>query len=381
MANPEFQYPHAAQLHPESIVVSAGRPARAAGAPLNVGIELSTSFHNDPAGNLYIRDMGSETTRAFEEALGALEGGYALAFSSGVAATSAVLDALVPAGGAVVAPWTQYSGTSALFAGAEEQGRLTVRWVDMADTDAATKAFDGAALVWIESPGNPMLSVVDLPTLVDVAHRVGAIVVVDSTFNTPMVLTPLGHGVDVVLHSATKYLAGHSDALLGCLVTRNANLERRLRTRRTQSGAMPGALESYLAVRGLRTLAIRMERAQSNAMELAIRLRAHERVTTVRYSGLADDPYHDRTARLHNGFGAMISFQVDGGPDHADAVCHAVRLITHATSLGGVESLIERRAMHALDAARGVPSDLLRLSVGIENVEDLWDDLSNALRH
>ncbi len=194
-----------------------------------------------------------------------------------------------------------------------------------------------------------------------------------------MVLRPLEHGADVVMHSATKYLAGHSDLLMGVLVTADAEVRAQLRQRRDLTGAIPGGLETFLALRGVRTLAVRMDRAQANAGELARRLAAHPRVARVRYPGLPGDPGHERAARLHDGFGAMISFEVDGDADAADAVCGRVRVITNATSLGGVESLIERRARYAVDAANGTPEALLRFSVGIEDVEDLWADLDAAL--
>jgi cystathionine gamma-synthase len=181
------------------------------------------------------------------------------------------------------------------------------------------------------------------------------------------------------MHSVTKYLSGHSDVLMGALVARAPDLAAHLHERRTLGGGIPGALEAYLATRGLRTLALRMERAQANAGELARRLADHPAVTRVRYPGLPDDPGHAIAARDHAGFGAMVCFEVAGGASAADAVCASVRLITHATSLGGVESLIERRAMHEGDAAFGTPESLLRLSVGIEHVEDLWADLRRAL--
>ncbi len=181
------------------------------------------------------------------------------------------------------------------------------------------------------------------------------------------------------MHSVTKYLSGHSDVLMGALVLPAGPLYDELHARRTLTGAIPGALETYLATRGLRTLAVRMDRAQANAGELATRLAAHPRVARVRYPGLAGDPGHAVAARDYAGFGAVIGIEVDGSADDAEAVCQAVRLIHHATSLGGVESLIERRARHAVDASFGTPEALLRLSVGIEHVEDLWADLAQAL--
>ena len=365
-------------MHPESIAVASGRPARTHRAPVNTPIVLSAPFHHGPDDNYYLRQGSSDTIRAFEQAVGDLEGGDALAFASGMAAIAAVVEGQ-PAGTVAVAPRQGYNFTGTIFAAQEKLGRMTVREVDVTDTAAAVEAMDGATLVWLESPTNPMLGVADLPVLIEAAHRAGAIVAVDSTFNTPLVLRPLDHGADIVMHSATKYLAGHSDLVMGVLVTQSSSLGEALRARRDMTGAVPGALESYLALRGVRTLALRMERAQANALELATRLASHPAVSRVRYPGLPTDPWHERATRLHRGYGAMVSFEVAGSADDAEAVCHRVSLITHATSLGGVETLIERRARYAVDAGRGTPPTLLRMSVGIEHVDDLWADLNQAL--
>ncbi|HEY3632597.1 MAG TPA: PLP-dependent transferase [Jatrophihabitantaceae bacterium] len=365
-------------MHPESIAVASGRPARTHQAPVNQPIVLSAPFHYGPDDNYYARQATTDTIRAFEQAVGDLEGGQALAFASGMAAIAAVAEAQ-PTGTIAVVPQQGYNLTGTIFDTQQELGRMTVRPVDVTDTSAVLAALDGAKLVWLESPTNPLLGVADLPVIIDAAHAAGAIVAIDSTLNTPMVLRPLDYGVDIVMHSATKYLAGHSDVLMGALVTRSAALAEQLRARRTMTGAVPGALESFLALRGLRTLPLRMERAQANALELAQRLAAHPAVTRVRYPGLPTDPWHERATRLHKGYGAMVSFEVAGGGDEAEAVCHRVTLVTHATSLGGVETLIERRARYAVDAARGTPAALLRMSVGIEHVDDLWADLSGAL--
>ena len=365
-------------LQPESIAVASGRPERTHRAPLSTPIVLSAPFHHGPDDNYYLRQGSSDTIRSFEDAVGALEGGQALAFGSGMAAVAAVVEGQ-PTGTVAVSPRQGYTGTGTIFAMQQELGRMTVREVDVTDTDAVLAALPGANLLWLESPTNPMLGVADLPVLIEAAHEAGAIVCVDSTFNTPLILRPLDFGADVVMHSATKYLAGHSDVLMGVLVTRSESLGQALRTRRDFTGAIPGALESYLALRGLRTLAVRMERAQANATELATRLNAHPAVTRVRYPGLPDDPSHERATRLHRGYGAMVSFEVAGTADDAEKVCQSVELIAHATSLGGVETLIERRARYAVDAQRGTPETLLRMSVGIEHVEDLWADLTQAL--
>jgi cystathionine gamma-synthase len=364
-------------LRPESVVVAAGRPTEP-GSPLSTPIVPVAPYRHDDDDNRYARHDLSPTVTAFEAAVGALEGGTALAFSSGMGAASAVIQRL-PLGSIAVVPHAGYSGVVELFAELEAAGRLTVRAVDPEDTAAAAAALDGADLLWVETVGNPLMAVADLPALVAAAHEAGALVCVDATFSTPLVVRPLEFGADVVMHSATKYLSGHSDVLLGVMVVRNAELAVELHNRRTLSGAVAGSLEAYLATRGLRTLAVRMERAQANAAVLAARLEAHPRVTRVRYPGLTSHPQHAIAARDHAGFGAMIAFEVAGSAEDAEHVCESVRLIAHATSLGGVESLIERRARHETDASFGTPPTLLRFSVGIEHVEDLWADLQQAL--
>jgi cystathionine gamma-synthase len=364
-------------LRPDSLVVALGRP-QGPGAPLNEPIVLAAPYRSHPENNGYARNRVTETVAAFEAILGRLDGGHALAFGSGVAAIAAVVEGL-PAGSTVVAPVDAYSGTVSIFAEQERLGRLTVRRVDLGDTAAVIAALTGAALVWLETVTNPLMTVPDLPAIATAAHAAGALVAVDATFSTPLVVRPLDHGADIVMHSVTKYLAGHSDVIMGALVVRDDALAEQLHVRRTLTGGIAGALEAYLATRGVRTLALRMDRAQANAGELARRLAAHPRVARVRYPGLPDDPGHTIAARDHAGFGAMICFELDGTADDADRVCAATQLISHATSLGGVESLIERRARYAVDAQFGTPEQLIRLSVGIENVEDLWADLSRAL--
>ncbi len=321
------------------------------------------------------------TWQAFETALGALEGGSALVLSSGMAAVTAALS-LVQDGGRVVAPTHAYSGTAALLAQAAERGRISVQGVDVADTDAVLAALPAADLLWLESPTNPMLEVADLPALCAAGRQAGVLTVVDNTFATPLVQRPLDHGADVVVHSVTKYLAGHSDVLLGATVTRDdergRQLGARLRAHRHLNGSVAGPAEVWLALRGLRTLALRSERAQTSAAELARRLRQHPAVTRVRHPSLPDDPGHERARRQMNGFGAIVTVEVRGGAAAAEAVAAGTRLWVHATSLGGVESTLERRRRHAAETVT-VPESLLRLSVGIEDVEDLWADLDQAL--
>jgi cystathionine gamma-synthase len=376
VSEPSASKSNFAGLRPESVVVASGRPHGNDG-PLSVPIMLSAPF--DGIG--YLRHESNDAIRAFEEAIGVLEGApaaNAIAFGSGMAAIAAVVEGQ-PAGSVAVVPSAAYAGSITIFDEQQTLGRMTVRPVDITDTSAVVAALAGANLLWLETVTNPLLGVVDLPLLIESAHAAGAIVCVDATLSTPLLVRPLELGADLVVHSATKYLSGHSDVLMGVVATRSDELAQRLRERRSMTGAIPGALECYLALRGVRTLALRMERAQANAATLAARLAEHPAVTRVRYPGLASDPGHERAARLHAGFGAMISFELAGTAEDAQRVCDAVRLITQATSLGGVESLIERRARYPIEAQVGTPATLLRFSVGIEHVEDLWADLAQAL--
>jgi len=346
-------------LSPASLVVALGRPDRVPGASVNPPIELTSTFAAPEVGVAYGRNE-NPTWTAFEDALGTLEGGAALVFSSGMAAITAAMS-LVPAGGTVVVPLHAYNLTTALLVEYADSGH-EVRGVDISDTGAVVAALDGAALLWAESPTNPMLEVADLPAIFAAARERGALSVCDNTLATPLHQQPLALGADVVIHSVTKYLAGHSDVLLGATVTRRDDLLAHLTRRRTLHGGIAGPMEVWLALRGLRTLHVRFERACANAAELARRLEQHPAVERVRYPG----------------FGAMVSFEVHGGASAADAVTNACRLWLHATSLGGVESLIERRRRYAAESPT-VPENQLRLSVGIEDVDDLWRDLRRAL--
>jgi cystathionine gamma-synthase len=325
---------------------------------------------------------GNPTWDAFEQALGALEGGDALVLSAGMAAISAALS-LVPDDGTVVAPAMAYSGTTAWLRAAQDRGRLTLRQVDVTSTADVEAALVGADALVVESPTNPMIEVADLPALTAAARAAGAVTIVDNTFATPLVQRPLDAGADVVVHSVTKYLAGHSDVVLGALVTPRTHtghgMRERMRTHRQLNGSIAGPQEVWLALRGVRTLAVRIERAQANAAELARRLASHPAVERVRHPSLPDDPGHERAARQMRGFGAMLSIDVRGGAPAAEQVAAATQLWVHATSLGGVESTLERRRRHAAESPL-VPEGLLRLSVGIEDVEDLWSDLDRALR-
>jgi cystathionine gamma-synthase len=355
--------------------VASGRgEAAVAGAPVNVAVPLASTYRAD--GPLSYGREGNAVWDALEEVLGSLEGGQALVFASGLAAIAAVLESL-PVGAVVVAPEDAYLGTRGLLADLASRDRLRFSMVDIADTSATLAACDGADLLWCESPTNPLMAIADLGALCEGARAVGVPVVVDNTFATPLLQRPLDLGADVVVHSVTKFLAGHSDLVMGATVTSDPSRLEGLHRRRSLHGAVPGPLEAFLALRGVRTLAVRLERAQANAGELARRLAAHPRVSRVRYPGLVDHPGHDLASRQMDGFGAMLSFEVHGGAPAADAVCDAVRLCVHATSLGGVETLLERR--QRWEGEEATPAGLVRVSVGIEDVEDLWSDLEAAL--
>jgi cystathionine gamma-synthase len=361
----------------DTVAVQAGRPAREPGAPMNPPVTLSSTYVHD-ANVEYGRD-GNATWGALEAALGALDGGRAVTFASGLAATTAIA-ALVPEGGVAVLPSVAYHGVRRIFDELATLGRLQVRVVAADDTAAVVAAADGADLVWVESIANPLNVVADVPAIAAGARERGAVTVVDATFATPLRQRPLDLGADIVLHSATKLIAGHSDLLLGAAVCRNAAQADFLATYRHDHGSIPGAFDAFLALRGLRTLAVRLDRAEASAAELARRLAAHPHVTRVNYPGLPGDAQHERASRvLPNGCGSMLSFDVAGTAEQTEAFLSRLRLVAHATSLGGVESLIERRARYPGDAAIVGPT-LCRLSVGIENVEDLWSDLDAALR-
>jgi cystathionine gamma-synthase len=362
------------KFRPSTLVVSAGRPAHSAGAPVNTPLSLSSTFHSGGS-DVYLRD-GSPTTCAFEAAIGLLEGGEAVSFGSGMAAVAAVLDGL-PVGTRVVAPDSMYWGSVDLLRRSQQLGRLSVTTVDITDTESVLAAIPGAGLVWIETPSNPLISIADVPTICAAAREAGALSCVDSTFATPLLQRPLEQGADVVMHSATKFIGGHSDLLMGLLISHSERADG-YRSQRARTGAVAGALESFLALRGLRTLDVRLRRQMENASILAERLSEHPAVRRVRYPGLAGDPGFELATQTMDGPGAMLAFELGSG-EAADALCERVELISSATSLGGVESLIERRAKYEGERSLGTPAGLLRFSVGIEDAEDLWADLLTGL--
>lgn len=364
-------------LHPESLAISSGRPATGPDSLLNPPIALSSTFH--AGGDIGYGRYGNQTWSALEEAIGALESGPTLVFSSGMAAISAVFS-ILPVGAVVTASNQGYSGVMTLLGNLHASGKIDVRFVDVSNTEEVLAALPGTALLWLESPTNPTLTVADLPRLIAAAKVQGSGVAVDNTFATPLLQQPLLMGADIVAHSVTKYLAGHSDVVMGSLSSRDPGLLARLEDARKIGGAIPGPFEAWLALRGLRTFPLRFEKAQTNAMEIASRLSTHPKIADVFYPGLPTDAQHARAASFMNGFGAILSFTLRSDAAHADKVCESSALITYATSLGGVESLWERRRRWAGESV-SVPESLIRLSVGCENIEDLWEDIVQALEN
>lgn len=360
----------------ESWLVSAGRDRRP-GSPLNVPPYPVSNFVLGER-RAYSRDDSTPGWEALEEIVGGLEGGSSVCFASGMAGIAAIFDQL-PTGSVVALPDDCYQGVAGLAKAGQSRGRWTVHRIGVTDTARWVEMCGVADLLWLESPSNPLLMVADLDVICTAPRKRGAILGVDNTLATPINQSPLALGADVAVQSVTKFIGGHSDLLGGVVTVRDANLLATLRQARELAGATPGTLETFLAVRGARTLALRLERAQHSAMTLAERLARHPRVTLTRYPGLASHPTHEAAQRQLRGFGTIISFDVRGEARAADAVCAGLQLIQHATSLGAVESTIERRA--SIPGQEHLPPALLRLSVGIEAVEDLWTDLDRALRN
>ena len=361
-------------MHPDTWLISQGRPTES-GDPLNFQPTMASNFRL-PGDRYYNRTEGTETAGAFEELIGGIEGGRTLAFSTGMAAVSAVFDSLA-VGSTLVIPEDPYHATNGLAVDGEKQGRWTVVRLDLADTDAWVAAASTADLLWIETPANPLMTVADLPTICTAPRKDGCLIAVDGTFATPLVQKPLALGADISMHSATKFIGGHSDLMAGVLTMSNDALYEDLWSRRVRLGSTIGGLEAFLAIRGARTLALRMERSMDNARTLAERLEAHGEIARVRYPGLPSHDTHDNAATFMDGFGAMMSFEVTGAGERASAVVEHTSIINNATSLGGIESTWERRALIA--GQETMPPTLIRFAVGCENVDDLWADISAAL--
>jgi cystathionine gamma-synthase len=376
----------------ETIAVHAGGEPDPATGAIAPPIHLSTTFDHgsaseDPHGYHYVRD-GNPTQTRLETALAALEGGEAaLVWASGMAATAGILQAL-PTGSHVVFPDDMYYANRSVARDLFPRWGLEQTALDMADLGAVRAAIrPRTRFVWAESPSNPLMKVVDIGALAELAHSAGAELVVDNTFATPMLQQPLALGADVVLHSTTKYLGGHSDVQGGALVLkRRGEAAHRLTELRTVLGPVAAPFNSWLVLRGLRTLPVRVERQAANALALANALAGHPRLSAVHYPGLASHAGHAVASRQMRAFGGMLAVQVRGGKSAALAVAGRVRLFLNATSLGGVESLIEHPAImtHAslpaeTRAKLGIGDALVRLSVGVEDLEDLRADLQRAL--
>jgi cystathionine gamma-synthase len=353
-------------------------------------IHPSSTFAQDGVGGLragYEYSRSANPTRtALQECLAALEGGrHAVAFGSGMGASDVLLRVLLKPGDHIVIPHDAYGGTFRLVDKVLAQWGVEYTPVDLGDIAALRAALRPTTrAVWCETPTNPLLGIADIAAAADVARTAGARLVVDNTFASPYLQQPLALGADVVLHSTTKYVGGHSDVVGGALVTSDDDLAEALRFTQNSVGSVPGPFDAWLTLRGAKTLAVRMERHSDNAERIAELLAAHPAVTRVFYPGLAEHPGHEVAAKQMRRFGGMVSFTVAGGREAALRVCAATEIFTLAESLGGVESLIEHPAAmtHASVAgsALEVPDDLVRLSVGIEDVEDLAEDLRQALK-
>ena len=374
----------------ETRAIHAGQePDPQTGAVVPPVYQVST-YAQDGVGGLrggyeYSRS-GNPTRTALEECLAALEGGVrGLAFASGLAAEDTLLRTVCAPGTHAVIGNDAYGGTYRLFARVAEPWGVEHTAVDLTDIEAVRRAVrpGSTRVIWAETPTNPLLTVVDIAALAEVAHEAGALLVVDNTFASPYLQQPLALGADVVVHSTTKYLGGHSDVIGGALVVADPELGDRLAYFQNAMGSVPGPWDCWLVLRGIKTLGVRMDRHCANAREIVELLTSHPRVTEVFYPGLATQRGHDVAARQMRDFGGMVSFRVVGGEQEAVEICGRTKVFTLGESLGGVESLIEHpgRMTHASAAGSPleVPADLVRLSVGIETVDDLVADLKAAL--
>lgn len=370
--------------------IHAGQAPDPSTGAVTVPIYQTSTFAQEAVGKHrgyeYAR-TGNPTRAALEQCIAALEGGrHGLAFASGMAAEAAIMQLLKP-GDHTVAVDDLYGGTYRLFRRVLEPMGLTFAFVDGSDLDAVKRALTPQTrLVWLESPTNPLLKLVDIEAVSALAHRHQGLVVVDNTFMSPYFQRPLALGADIVVHSATKYLGGHSDLIGGTLVVTRDDLYERLAFLQNAVGGVPGPLDAWLVLRGLKTLAVRMREHDRNARQVATFLSTHPRVERVFYPGMPDHPQRDLAQRQMSGFGGMISFEVKGGLESARKVVERTQLFTLAESLGGVESLIELPAAmtHASIPAEtrrshGVADGLIRVSVGLEDVADLISDLDRAL--
>jgi cystathionine gamma-synthase len=367
--------------------IHAGQEPDEATGAVNVPVYLSSTYAQESVGVVKFADYGrgdNPTRAALETVVASLEGGhFGVAFGSGLAATDAMVRTLAP-GDRVMLSADAYGGTFRMLTKIFGPWGIETDVVDLSDIDAVESSWrDGTKLVWAETPSNPWLRIADIAALADISHRHGARLVVDNTFATPYLQTPLGLGADVVMHSTTKYLGGHSDAIGGILVTSDVELNARLKFFQYAVGAIPGPLDCYLILRGIKTLAVRMDRHQENAAQVVSMLSAHDEIERVWYPGLETHPNHKVALDQMRGFGGMVSVEVAGGAAHAKAFVEKTKVFTLAESLGGVESLIELPAQMTHMSTSGslleIPENLVRLSVGIEDADDLLEDLRQAL--
>ena len=370
--------------------INAGPEADPAYNAVTPPIYATSTYKQDGVGGTrggYEYSRSANPTRTvLEECLASLEGGrHGLAFASGLAAEDAVLRAFTGPDGHCVVPHDAYGGTYRLFARVYDAWGVRTSPVDLTDLDAVRAGIvpEQTTVVWVETPTNPLLNVVDIAAVAEIAHAAGALLVVDNTFASPYLQQPLSLGADIVVHSTTKYIGGHSDVVGGALVVNDDRLAEKLWFHQNAMGAIAGPFDAWLTLRGLRTLSVRMERHCDNAERVAQFLSEHPAVSEVIYPGLASHPGHDVAARQMRRFGGMVSFRVAGGEEKALDVCGRTKIIILGESLGGVESLIEHpgRMTHASVAGTPleVPADLVRVSVGIEDADDLIADLAQAL--
>lgn len=367
--------------------IHAGQEPDLATGAVNVPVYLTSTYAQESVGVVKFADYGrgdNPTRAALEAVVASLEvAQFAVAFSSGLSATDAMLRTLSP-GDRVMLSADAYGGTYRMLTKIFSPWGIGTDVVDLSDIDAVASSWrDGTKLVWVETPSNPWLRISDIAALAEVSHRRGATLVVDNTFATPYLQTPLTLGADVVMHSTTKYLGGHSDAIGGMLITNDAELAARLKFLQYAVGAIPGPLDCYLIMRGIRTLAVRMDRHQENAAKVAEMLVGHEKIERVWYPGLETHPNHKVALDQMRGFGGMVSVEVKGGGARAKAFVEKTKVFTLAESLGGVESLIEIPAQMTHLSTSGslleIPDNIVRLSVGIEDADDLLEDLIQAL--
>ncbi|MGW3687684.1 cystathionine gamma-synthase [Streptomyces sp. NPDC005125] len=373
----------------ETLAIHAGNTADPLTGAVVPPIYQVSTYKQDGVGGVrggYEYSRSANPTRtALEENLAAVEGGRrGLAFASGLAAEDCLLRTLLYPGAHVVIPNDAYGGTFRLFAKVVKRWGVDFSVADTSDPAAVRAAVnDRTKVIWVETPSNPLLGITDIAAVADVARTAGARLVVDNTFASPYLQQPIALGADVVVHSLTKYMGGHSDVVGGALIAADAGLGEELAYHQNAMGAVAGPFDSWLVLRGIKTLPVRMDRHSENAAKVAELLTRHPKVTQVLYPGLPEHPGHEIAAKQMKAFGGMVSFRVEGGEEAAVEVCNRTKLFTLGESLGGVESLVEHpgRMTHASVAgsALEVPADLVRLSVGIESADDLLADLTQAL--